>query len=314
MRRKKLFVAATSPTSLLMSGRVPMAVLIQILAVARYFSFHRAAQVLGTSQSSVSTRIKALETDLGITLFERNTRGVRLTETGRRFITEINDAVEILDRAINAVGMRKNGHEGEVRIGIHALTAGCFLDRMLEIFHTKYPKVRLVITEGTAQDACSMLRESVLDVAFMATTYEIPDLNSRIIWRDRLMVALPARHLLATRQDIEWRQLAKEIFIVRQGGTGPQVHDLIVARSVGRWPTPEIVRLNVERNTLMRMIAAGHGISLFVHEDVAPCATNVVFLPIRDEPEAIPFSAVWSPQNRDPTMLNLLTLAMKMGR
>jgi len=184
---------------------------------------------------------------------------------------------------------------------------------MLEILHTEYPKVRLVITEGTAQDACSMLRESVLDVAFMASTYEIPDLNTRIIWRDRPMVALPARHLLATHSDVEWRQLAKETFIVRQSGTGPQVHALIVVRSVGRWLTREIVRLNVERNTLMRMIAAGQGISLFVREGVAPCATNVVFLPIRDEPETIPFSAVWSPQNRDPALLNLLNLAMKMG-
>ncbi|MCL7997973.1 LysR family transcriptional regulator [Brucella sp. 21LCYQ03] len=313
MRRKKLCEVAASPTSLLLSGRVPMAVLIQVLAVARYFSFYRAAQALGTSQSSVSTRIKAFETDLGIALFDRNTRGVRLTEAGRRFVNEINDAMGILDRAINTAGMRANGQNGAVRIGIHAITTGCFLDRMLGVFYTKYPQVRLTITEGTAQDACSMLRESVLDVAFMASTYEIPDLNSRIIWRDRLMVALPARHLLATRHDVEWRQLAKETFIVRQGGAGPQVHDLIVARSVGKWPTPEIIRVNVERYTLMRMIAVGHGISLFFQSGATPCATNVVFLPIRDELEAIPFSAVWSPRNRDPALSNLLMIAQKMS-
>ncbi|MEE3154318.1 MAG: hypothetical protein VX309_02175 [Pseudomonadota bacterium] len=62
------------------------------------------------------------------------------------------------------------------------------------------------------------------------------------------------------------------------------------------------------------MIAAGHGISLFVKESTAAAMANVVFLPILDEPETIPFSAVWSPRNRDPLLSNLLALATKMGR
>ncbi len=78
-----------------------------------------------------------------------------------------------------------------------------------------------------------MLREGKLDAAFMVGAHEIPDLNSRVIWRDRLMVALSARHPLTARQDVQWRQLAEETFLVRHGGTGPQVHDLIVARSAG---------------------------------------------------------------------------------
>ncbi|WP_316961770.1 LysR substrate-binding domain-containing protein [Agrobacterium tumefaciens] len=57
------------------------------------------------------------------------------------------------------------------------------------------------------------------------------DLYSHAIWRDRLMVALPARYPLAVRQEVEWRQPSTETFLVRHGGTGPQVHDLIVARS-----------------------------------------------------------------------------------
>lgn len=57
-----------------------MTALVQTLAVAEYLSFHRAARALGTSQSSVSARVKALEEELGVLLFQRNTRGVRLTE------------------------------------------------------------------------------------------------------------------------------------------------------------------------------------------------------------------------------------------
>ena len=314
-KRRQILTPVTGETagSLLCRGRIPMTSLVQALAVAEYHSFQRAALALGTSQSSVSARIKALEEDLGITLFDRNTRGVRPTKAGRRFVDQVHDAMGILDRAIKTAGMQARGDESDLRIGVHALTPGCFLDRLLDRFHQIHPNVRLHITEGTAFDTQLMVRECRLDVSFMAYMHEIPDLNSRVIWRDRLMVALPMRHPLSTRQDVEWRQLAEETFLVRHGGTGPQVHDLIVARSAGRWLIPAIQRVDVERCSLMSMIAAGYGISLFVEESTAAATANVTFLPITDEPQAIPFSAVWSPRNREPALLSLLALATNMG-
>lgn len=103
-----------------------------------------------------------------------------------------------------------------------------------------------------------------------------------------------------------------ETFLVRHGGTGPQVYDLIVARSAGKWQTPAIRRVDVERNTLLSMIAAGYGISLFAEEGTAASTANVASIPVRDEPETIPFSAVWSPRNRDPALMKLLTLATEL--
>jgi len=312
MRRRS--VANPHPDQLqhLSGGRIPMIALIQTLAVAEHLSFYRAAQALGTSQSSVSTRIKALEQDLGVVLFDRNTRGVRLTDAGRRFVDQVHDAMGILDRAIKTAGMQARGEEGELHVGVHALTAGCFLDRLLERFHDEYPGIRPHITEGTARDAQFMVREGKLDLAFMGGAHELPDLNSRIIWRDRLMVALPVKHPLAVQPNVEWPQLAEETFLVRHGGTGPQVYDLIVTRSAGKWLTPAIIRVDVGRSALLSMIAAGHGISLFAEETVATNMANVVFLPITDEPEAIAFSAVWSPANSNQTLRNLLDLATRI--
>ena len=312
MRRRRPVEPDSS--QLLYQRRIPIVALIHSSAVAQHLSFHRAAQALGTSKSSVSERIRALEEDLGIVLFDRNTRGVRLTEAGRRFIEQIDDAMSILDHAIKTAGMHASGEEGNLRIGVYALASGGFLDRLLVRFHGKHPGVRLHITEGTARDAQFMLRERKLDVAFMAGDHEIPDLHSRVVTRDRLMVALSAKHRLTTEPEVEWRQLADETFLVRHGGTGPQVHDLIVARSAGKWLTPPIHRIDVGRSALLSMIGAGHGVSLFAEESIDTRTGNVIFLPIRDEPETIAFSAVWSPRNRDPALLNLLTLATKMGR
>ncbi|ANG99494.1 LysR family transcriptional regulator [Brucella pseudogrignonensis] len=285
-----------------------MIALIQALAVAEYLSFQRAALALGTSQSSVSARIKALEEELGIVLFDRNTRGVRLTEAGRRFINQVRDAIGILDHAVKTAGMQRRGGEGELRIGVHALTEDCFVDRLLKRFHVKHPAIQLHITEGAARAAQFLVREGKLDVAFMACSHQIPDLNSRVIWRDRLMAALSVAHPLAAEPTVNWQQLVGETFLVREGGTGPQVFDRIMRSSAGKWPTPEIRRVDVGRSALLSMISAGHGVSLFAADGAATNTANIVFLPIADESELVPFSAVWSPRNQNPSLRNLLDL------
>ncbi|GGE55172.1 hypothetical protein GCM10007276_35230 [Agaricicola taiwanensis] len=210
--------------------------------------------------------------------------------------------------------MQARGEDGALRVGVHALMVGCFLDRLLERFHDEHPGICLHITEGTARDAQFMMREGKLDISFMLGSHEISDLNSRVIWRDRLMVALPQGHPLALQPNVEWRQLAEETFLIRHGGAGPQLHDLIIARAAGKWLTPAIVRVDAGRSALFSMIAAGHGVSLFVEENVSASTTNIAFLPIRDEPEAIAFSVVWSPSNRDPALMKLLTLATALPK
>lgn len=77
---------------------------------------------------------------------------------------------------------------------------------------------------------------------------------------------------------------------------------------------PTILRFDVGHNALLSMIVAGHGVSLFVEEGAAANTANVAFLPVRDEPETIPFSAVWSPKNRDPNLSKLITMASKTER
>src|SRR5690554_6018996 len=99
MRRRLKDAQPDRPLQLL-GGRIPMTALIQALAVAEYLSFRRAARALGISQSSVSARIKTLEEDLGILLFARSTRVVRLTEAGRLFVERVAVGVDHLDHAV----------------------------------------------------------------------------------------------------------------------------------------------------------------------------------------------------------------------
>ena len=300
------------PTSL--GSRIPLASLIQTLAVAEYLSFCRAAQALGTSQSSVSARIKALEEELGILLIERNTRGVRLTETGRLFVERVSAGVDQLDHAVKAAGMAAQGECGRLGIGIHAMIPRSFLAELIGQYREDYPGIEVEITEGTARDAVMQLRADRLDVAFVAGNPDLPDCHSRPIWTEALMAVLPERHRLAGKPDVAWADLVGETFLVRQGGTGPQVHDHIVLRLARRWPTSSIHRFDVGRGTLLAMVGQGFGITIVGAATSLLPTSDVVFLPFADEPEPISFSAVWSPFNQGAALRNLLDLASKVGR
>ena len=299
---------------MLVGGRIPLASLIQTLAVAEYLNFRHAATALGVAQSSLSARVKALEEDLGVLLFERHARGVRLTEAGRHFVERVAAGVDQLDHAVKTAGMAAAGEFGRLRIGIHALIPQSFLADLIGQYRENHPGIEVEITEGTARDAVMQLRADRLDVAFVAGKPELPDFHTRPIWTEPLMAVLSDGHRLAGQSVITWADLVGETFLVRYGGTGPQVHDHIVLRLAGRWPAPSILRLDVGRGTLLSMVGQGFGITIVGAATALLPTTGIVFLPLADEPEPIAFTAVWSPFNRSATLKNLLNLAGKMSR
>lgn len=298
----------------LLGCRIPLVSLIQTLAVAEHLSFHHAARTLGVSQSSVSARIRDLELELGISLFDRSTRGVRLTEAGRIFVEGIAAGIDRLDHAVKTAGMTAAGECGRLRIGVHGLIAGSFLDNLLARYRRRHPGIAIEMTEATARDAVVQVRACKVDVAFVVGTFELPDCHSRPTWTEALMAALPVDHRLADQPGVTWDDLAAEQFLVRHGGTGPQVQDHIVLRLAGRWSPPAIRRFEVERGTLLSMVAQGFGITLLGAASGLFPTAGVVLQPITDEPGPIVFSAIWSPHNRSAALQNLFALAGEMGR
>lgn len=290
-----------------------MTSLIQMLAVAEYLNFRHAANALGVAQSSVSTRVKSLEEDLGVLLFERHARGVRLTEAGRRFVEQVTVGIDQLDHAVKTASMVGAGRQGRLRIGIYALTPGGFLDQLLSKYREVHPGIDIDMTEGTARKTMMRLRADRLDIVFVAGSPEPPDFHARRIWAEPLVAALPNHHPLAGQSTVTWTDLAGETFLVRHGGTGPQAYDHILLRFTGKFPAPTIQRLDVGRRALLSMVAQGFGVTIVGAATSLMPASGVTFLPFSDEPEPVPFSAVWSPPNRSAALRNLLDLAQKNG-
>ncbi len=301
------------PSSLL-GTHIPLLSLIQALSVAEHLSFRRAAAAMGVSQSSVSVRIRLLEQDLGVLLFERWYRGVRLTEAGRHFLAHVATGIEHLDHAVKTAGAIAKGQQGRLRIGLYSPIASGFLGELLHGFRELHPAVDVRITEGRARDTIRAVREEQLDVTFVLGTPSIEDCHSKPLWREDLIIALPQQHPLAAAEGVRWTDLAEETFLVRREGSGPQLYDHIVLRLADHWQEPHIERSDVGRDTLMTMVSQGFGVTLTSEAIMQIFFPGVVFQPLLDEPEPITFSAVWSPHNRSRALHDLLTLAQRRGR
>lgn len=186
---------------------------------------------------------------------------------------------------------------------------------MLARYRKEHPHVAIEVTEGTARDSIGQLRTRQLDIAFVAGEPNLPDCHSRRVWHEQLLAVLPADHSLAGNAGVTWADLKGEAFLVRYGGTGPQAYEHIIQRLAGRWGSgASILHCDVERCTLLQMIAQGFGVSIAGQAAALTEVPGVVFRPFHDESDPIPFSAVWSPYNQSSILRNLLDLARKMSR
>ena len=294
--------------------RIPLVALVQAVAVAEHLNFRHAAAALGVSQSGLSQRIKQLEEDLGMLLFERRHRGVSVTEAGERFLRHITAGIGQLDHAVKVAGMIAGGELGRLRIGLGGVLISRRLADLLARFRESYPRIAVEITDGQMGDILRQIREGHFDIAFVAGAAIVPDCHSKQLWMERLVAALPARHDLVKEQELDWLDLASETILVRHDGREPQILERVLHRFRERGLQPAIHRCDVGRDTLMRLVAEGYGTALVPDSATAIAIPGIEFRPLGDEPDAIPLTAIWSPFNRSIPHRNFLDMILRTSR
>jgi DNA-binding transcriptional LysR family regulator len=159
-------------------------------AVARHGSMNRAAAELNTVQSNVTARVRALELELGVQLFQRHARGVTVTPAGRRMLPFSARISKLLSDAKAAA--RDDGvPSGVLEVGTLETTAALRLPSALASFAKAHPKVRPVITTGTT---CSLIEDVVecrIEGAFVVGPVDHPDLRQESVFREELVLVTP---------------------------------------------------------------------------------------------------------------------------
>ncbi|RDD94642.1 LysR family transcriptional regulator (plasmid) [Paracoccus sp. TD-10] len=185
-----------------------------VLAASELLSFSKVAYALDARVSTVSRSIRDLEDSLGVSLFQRSTMGVRLTDAGARFLDNVLPAIIQIEAAIQHAGSAGRVEDGVVRVGILTTLAGGFLRDLVEAWRGAFDGVGLQIRDGGRREHLRAIRARDLDIVFLTGNGRIEDCDQIELWQERVHVALPEAHPLAQEGRLDWQQLKGEHFIV----------------------------------------------------------------------------------------------------
>jgi DNA-binding transcriptional LysR family regulator len=289
--------------------RMDFVTLAQTQMVADYANVSRVARVLGVRQSVVSRRIRALEDELGVSLFERRQNGVRLTVAGRRFVERTRAALTEIESAARNAMAAGRGTEGLVRIGLFHGPMPAFLTELVKDFRDEHPHVRLEFAAGEARDHFSKIMERSLDIAVVAGTDHSPDCDAQLLWKSRVVVVLPHDHMLAIGEAVDWMYLRDERFIFGLDSSSECFRELVARRSGGDGRLTEIEHFPVVRETLFQLVALGFGVSLTSEASQSMDCSGVAIRALAGEEDWIGYSAIWLAENDNPALRRFLGLA-----
>ncbi|MFF0437362.1 LysR family transcriptional regulator [Streptomyces sp. NPDC004327] len=177
--------------------------------VATVLSFTRAAAELAYAQSSVTAQIRALESDLGAELFERLGSRIRLTEAGERLLPYARQMIALAGEARAAVAAGDGEPAGTVTVGTMESLTSYLLPPLLELFHHRYPGVRLSLRPTLGDATRQALRQGTYDLGLLMereTAHE--GLESEVLGAEPLVLVAAPRHPLAGRTGLTTADLA----------------------------------------------------------------------------------------------------------
>jgi DNA-binding transcriptional LysR family regulator len=232
------------------------------LAVAEEKNFTRAAQRLFIAQPPLSRQIQQLEEELGVPLFEKGSRPLRLTEAGKFFQAHAQSMLEKL--ADMKTMTQRVGKIGQtLSIGYVASTLYGLLPEIVRRFRDRHQGVHITFHEMTTMEQMRGLKDGSIDVGFGRVVLEDPSIRRILLREERLIVALPLGHRLAeTDGPIKLIELLPENLIVYPQSPRPSFADQVLAAFSARSLRPENVMEVRELHIAIGMVAAGQGISI----------------------------------------------------
>jgi DNA-binding transcriptional LysR family regulator len=238
----------------------------QIEVFVRVFeagSFSRAARALGLSQPTVSAHLKALEAELGVSLFARRGRVVRPTVSAEKLHAQAQRLLQLKDEVLASVFASGGELRGELVIGASNIPASYLLPKRLLRYGQLHPAVRVLLQTGDSRTVLEMVHRGDVTLGFVGIEPVGRRYESRPLGRDRLVLVAHAGHALAGRR-ITPQQLRGHRLIVREPGSGTRraAETALAELGVNMNDDLEIV-LEVGSNEAARQaVAAGIGISL----------------------------------------------------
>lgn len=231
-----------------------------LIAVAEERHFGRAAEVSFVSQPSLSAAVKHIEDELGVRIFERNKRGVALTEVGSEVVAQARRTLEEAHRIKLVAKQGKNQLHGALKLGVIHTIAPYLLPALVGALRKRAPEMPLDIEENMTANLDRLLKAGEIDVAILALPYEAPGIEVEPLYDEEFEVVVPAGHAFARRRSLPIAELdAGELLLLPVGHC---LRDQVLGACTEFSKAPPPGRLGNSLETLRSMVASGLGITV----------------------------------------------------
>ncbi|MEU3554693.1 LysR family transcriptional regulator [Streptomyces fragilis] len=251
------------------------------LALAEECHFGRAAARLHVAQPALSQLVKQLERELGVSLFNRSTRHVELTEAGHHLVGHARALVAEEERALAHMRELATGHAGRVSVGFIGTATYDVLPRVARTVRARLPRITLELRgETLTPQLVEGLRSGAFDLAVLRGAVDAEDISTLPLRSEPLVAVLPAHHRLAGRRSVPLADLAEEPFVIHPSQHRSSMYDLVLAacRRAGFEPA-QVLEVG-ETATLVVLVAAGHGVALVPASVQSLHVEGVTYVPL----------------------------------
>ncbi len=274
------------------------------IAVAEHLNFTEAAKSLFVAQSAVSQQISDLEGKLGVQLFIRNKRSVRLTNSGKVLLKEainlINKSAEVIEKTRQA----ELGIIGGLSIGFLGYTERTFLPGLIRQFKKNYPKIDLQLNQFNHGMLIDALNNDELDVVFTLSfgLENIGGLEKKKISSESISIVMHCEHPLAGRESINISELAKERFITISRHESPQGFNKTLLMCATNGFTPNIITQPRMLSTVLLLVDAGMGIAILPKSLEQNASPSLRFVSIEGDQSEDELVLAWKKSNTNPAI------------
>lgn len=279
-----------------------------VIAAAEHGSFRQAATALNIKPSALSRRIRHFEEQLGASLFERSSGGVRLTPAGASMAQSGRRLFEEIDDMIKASQLADRGEAGVLKLGFGTAVSTSKVRTIIADHIRSFPEVAIQVTERSPAHLMTALGTGNVDLAIIAGEARQHSGHSMSLWSERIVAALSSRHPLFNNEVIDWSDLKNETFLLSQWDPGLDLRNLILKKLAAPGDTPKIEIWDASNEKVLGMVEAGLHVSVHIESWTALAYTGVRFRELRDAsgPSHITFAACWEEHNRNPALARFL--------
>jgi LysR family transcriptional regulator, benzoate and cis,cis-muconate-responsive activator of ben and cat genes len=284
------------------------------LAVADAGTFRGAAERLHVSQPPLTRQIQQLEEILAVRLFNRQPRGVELTETGVLFHRDASNLMLLLEQSVSRAQLAEQGQLGRLDVGIFGSAIVGAIPLIIRQFRENHPHVEIVLHNMNRAEQLQALRENRLTVGFNRFFTQEPDLCWENVQSEPVYLAVNEHHVLASRHSVRLKELKGHGLILYPRTVRPSFIDHMTSLLERQGVTPHIAHEVDDVMTAVALVSSNLGSSIVTESATNLRLPHVRYIPIDAKDGAVfDLSVIYRKDDRSSLLQAFLRTAKEVA-